>query len=62
MIGERLKHRYAGNLAWILSSSVESFKYVGLKPDLKLDLYNGSLKCKFNNYKLFIGKRNEWVK
>lgn len=62
MIGERLKHRYAGNLAWILSSSVESFKYVGLKPDVKLDLYNGSLKCRFNNYKLFIGKRNERVK
>lgn len=62
MIGERLKHQFAGNKAWILSSSVESFKYVGLKPDVKLDLYNGSLKCKFNNYKLFTGKRNETTK
>ncbi len=59
MIGERLKHQFAGNTAWILSSSMESFKFVGLKPDLKIDLYNGSLKCKFNNYKLFTGKRNE---
>ncbi len=62
MIGERLKHQFAGNVAWILSSSVESFKFVGLKPDVKLDLYNGSLKCKFNNYKLFSGKRNERTK
>lgn len=62
MIGERLKHQFAGNKAWILSSSVESFKFVGLKPDIKLDLYNGSLKCKFNNYKLFTGKRNETTK
>ena len=59
MIGERLKHQFAGNTAWILSSSMESFKFVGLKPNLKIDLYNGSLKCKFNNYKLFTGKRNE---
>lgn len=62
MIGERLKHQFAGNVAWILSSSIESFKFVGLKPDVKLDLYNGSLKCKFNNYKLFSGKRNERTK
>lgn len=62
MIGERLKHQFAGNEAWILSSSVESFKFIGLKPEVKLDLYNGSLKCKFNNYKLFAGKRNERTK
>ena len=59
MIGERLKHQYSGNTAWILSSSTESFKYVGLKPEVRLDLFNGSLKCKFNKYKLFSGKRND---
>jgi len=59
MIGERLKHQFAGNSAWILSSSMESFKYIGLKPDVRFDLFNGSLKCKYNNYKLFSGKRNE---
>ena len=62
MMGERLKHQFAGNSAWILSSSMESFKYVGLKPDVRLDLFNGSLKCKFNNYKLFSGKRNDRAK
>jgi putative N6-adenine-specific DNA methylase len=62
MIGERLKHQFAGNNAWILSSSMESFKFVGLKPEIRLDLFNGSLKCKFNNYKLFSGKRNQTIK
>jgi putative N6-adenine-specific DNA methylase len=59
MIGERLKHQYAGSTAWILSSSIESFKHVGLKPEKRLELYNGALKCKFNKYKMFSGKRNE---
>ncbi len=59
MIGERLKHHFAGNSAWILSSSVESMKYIGLKTSAKKELFNGSLKCKFNNYKLFSGKRRD---
>jgi putative N6-adenine-specific DNA methylase len=41
---------------------MESFKFVGLKPEIRLDLFNGSLKCKFNNYKLFSGKRNQTIK
>lgn len=56
MIGEHLKHHFAGNSAWILSSSVESMKFIGLKTSAKLDMFNGALKCKFNNYKLFSGK------
>lgn len=56
MIGERLKHHFSGNSAWILSSSIESMKFVGLKTSAKLELFNGSLKCKYNNYKLFQGK------
>ena len=59
MMGERLKHQYPGSTAWILSSSIESFKNVGLKPKVRLDLYNGALKCKFNKYEMFIGKRSE---
>lgn len=62
MIGERLKHQFSGNSAWILSSSVESFKFIGLKPEVRIELFNGSLKCKFNKYKLFSGKRIETIK
>ncbi|MFV0591469.1 MAG: class I SAM-dependent RNA methyltransferase [Draconibacterium sp.] len=59
MIGERLKHRYPGNEAWIISSAKESMKFIGLKPTAKLALYNGSLECNFNKYELFSGKRKE---
>jgi putative N6-adenine-specific DNA methylase len=59
MIGERLKHKYTGNKAWVLSSSVENMKVIGLKPAKKFVLFNGALKCKFNEYQLFAGKRKE---
>jgi putative N6-adenine-specific DNA methylase len=62
MIGERLKHQFAGNNAWILSSSMESLKFIGLKPEVRINLFNGSLKCKYNHYKLFSGKRKELAK
>jgi len=57
MIGERLKHQFTGNDAWVLSSSISGLKQVGLKASSKYDLFNGALKCKLNNYKLFEGKR-----
>ena len=57
MIGERFKHQYAGNSAWVLTSSMESLKYVGLKPAERVDLFNGALKCKFSKYELFKGKQ-----
>lgn len=57
MIGERLKHQFTGNRALILSSSVEAMKNIGLRPSKKTELYNGSLKCQYNLYELFEGKR-----
>ncbi len=58
IIGERLKHQFAGNTAWILSSSFENLKFIGLKTTNKIELYNGALKCKYCKYELFKGKRN----
>lgn len=57
MIGERFKHQYPENSAWLLSSAIESLNCVGLKPAIKLDLFNGPLKCKYNKYELFKGKK-----
>ena len=47
MIGERLKHAFAGNDAWILSYRDECFDQIGLKPSVKIGLYNGALECQF---------------
>lgn len=55
MIGERLKREFAGNTAWILSYREECFEQIGLKPSLKIPLYNGSLECEFRKYMMFDG-------
>ena len=56
MIGERLKHQFMGNEAWILSYREECFRQIGLKPSIKIPVYNGSLECEFRRYQLFDGK------
>ncbi len=61
MIGERLKHAFIGNEAWILSYKEECFRQIGLKPSLKLPLYNGSLECEYRKYQMFDGKINDFV-
>ena len=56
MIGERLKHQFKGNDAWVLSYREECFDQIGLKPSIKIPLYNGSLECEFRKYQMFDGK------
>lgn len=59
MIGERLKHVFAGWSAWVLSYKKECFDKIGLKPSKKAQLVNGSLACEFRKYDLFAGKKYE---
>lgn len=60
MIGERLKHAFAGNEAWILSYREECFDQIGLKASRKVPLFNGPLECEFRNYEIFDGKYKEF--
>ena len=60
MIGERLKHQFKGNDAWILSYREECFDQIGLKPSIKIPLYNGSLECEFRKYQMFDGKLKDF--
>lgn len=59
MIGERLKHQFVGNDAWILSYREECFEQIGLKPSLRTPLYNGSLECELRKYQIFDGRYDE---
>ncbi len=59
MIGERLKHQFTGNDAWILSYREECFDAIGLKPSLRTPLYNGSLECELRKYRMFDGRFSE---
>ena len=59
-LGERLKHQFAGNEAWIIGYRPETFDQIGLRPSLKIELYNGSLNCEFRKYTLFSGQLEDF--
>ena len=60
IIGEKLKHAFAGNEAWILSYREECFEQIGLRPSIKIPVFNGSLECEFRKYTIFEGKLKEF--
>jgi len=60
MIGERLKHEFMGNDAWVLSYREECFEQIGLKPSIKIPVFNGSLECEFRKYAIFDGKMRDF--
>jgi putative N6-adenine-specific DNA methylase len=60
-LGTVLKHKFAGNSAWVISSNEEYLYKIGLKPGKKVELLNGSLDCLYCRYDIFEGKRNEFL-
>ena len=54
-IGDALKRHFKGFDAWIISSGNENIKFIGLRPTQKIDLFNGSLECKFEKFEVFDG-------
>lgn len=60
MIGRTLKFEFKGNEAWVLSYREECFAKIGLKPSVKIPLYNGALECEFRKYEMFEGKFKEF--
>lgn len=59
-IGERLKHAFQGNEAWIISYKEECFFKIGLKASVIISLFNGALPCEFRKYEMFTGKFSEF--
>jgi len=60
-IGNTLKNKFAGFEAWIISSSIDGLKSVGLKPAKKIELFNGALACSFRCFELFKGTHKDAV-
>ena len=60
MIGERFKHQFMENDAWVLSYREECFDQIGLKPSIKIPVFNGSLECEFRKYTIFDGKMRDY--
>lgn len=59
MIGDALKKNYAGYQAWIIAADKEAFKFVGLRPSEKYDVYNAKLPCKFAKFELYEGSKKQ---
>ena len=60
-VGNTLKNKFAGFEAWIITSSEDGLKSVGLKPAKKIDLFNGALACSFRCFELFRGSHKDAV-
>jgi len=56
-IGDTLKRDFAGFTAWMITSSREGLKHVGLRPSQKIPLINGSLESWLVRYDLCEGSR-----
>ena len=56
-IGNTLKHNYTNSLTWLISSNLESLKYIGLKPSKKIKLYNGKLETRLVCFDIYTGSK-----
>ncbi len=58
-IGTTMKHRMPGWKCWIISSSENGMKSIGLKPDKKIRLFNGDLECSFRSFSIYEGSKKQ---
>lgn len=60
-IGSWLKHDFPGWNAYILApdGEVQASKHIGLRPSRRVAMVNGSIDCRYLEYKLFRGKKKE---
>ena len=59
-IGSTLKNNFQGWHAWIIGYQEEQMKEIGLKPSVKIPLYNGNLECSLREYVMFDGSYNQF--
>lgn len=58
-MGDTLKKHCAGYQAWFIGSDMETMKFIGLKPDRKIPVFNGPLECRFMKFSIFDGSRKQ---
>jgi putative N6-adenine-specific DNA methylase len=58
-IGDWMKTEMQGFDCWLISSSEEGMKTVGLRPEAKIKLFNGSLECSFRKYSVYAGSKRD---
>lgn len=58
-IGDKLKLDFNGYEAWLIGSNQDFMKYIGLRPEKKIKLYNGALECSFRKFTLYDGSKKD---
>lgn len=58
-IGDTLKKNFTGYDAWVLSGNPDALKFFGLRPEKKIELINGSIKCKFQKFSIYSGSKKQ---
>mgnify|MGYP001348079766 CR=1 FL=1 len=56
-VGNTLKHNYKGCSVWLISSDIESIKFIGLRPSRKIKVMNGKLECSFRKFEVYEGSK-----
>jgi putative N6-adenine-specific DNA methylase len=56
-IGDTFKKNFSGYDCWVISSNMEAFKHVGLRPSRKIALFNGPLECRFMKFEMYQGTK-----
>lgn len=56
-IGNKLKKDFKGFNAWVITSSPDAIKSIGLRPSRKIQVYNGSLECRYLKFELYDGSK-----
>ena len=56
-IGDKLKKDFKGFSAWIITSSPEAIKSIGLRPSRRIHVFNGSLECRYLKFDLYDGSK-----
>jgi putative N6-adenine-specific DNA methylase len=56
-VGDILKNNYKNTLSWFITSDIEAYKKVGLRPSRKIKIYNGKLECRFFQYEIYEGSK-----
>lgn len=59
-IGSTLKNYFKGWHAWIIASEDAHFADIGLKPSVKIPLFNGGLECSLQEYVMFDGTYSQF--
>jgi putative N6-adenine-specific DNA methylase len=58
-MGNTLKFHYPSSIAWLLTGNLPALKYVGLRPNRKIKLFNGKIESRLVKYELYTGSKKE---